>query len=76
MLDVLNSAAKYFSTDAGMIVGDLNTDCSYVSNTKYISLDLILNTSFTWWIDKDVDTTTGASNCAYDRLVFGIANII
>ena len=60
MLDVLNSAAKYFSTDAGMIVGDLNADCSYVSNTKYISLDLILNTSFTWWIDKDVDTTTGA----------------
>ena len=49
-----------------MIVGDLNADCSYVSNTKYDSLDLILNTSFTWWIDKSDDTTTSASNCAYD----------
>ena len=49
-----------------MIVGDLNADCSYVSNTNYNSLDLILNTSFTWWIDKSDDTTTSASNCAYD----------
>ena len=52
-----------------MIVGDLNADCRYVSNTKYNSLDLILNASFTWWIDKSDDTTTSASNCAYDGII-------
>lgn len=67
LLDVYNHDAKYYGTSAGMILGDLNADCSYLSNTRYNTLDLILNTSFTWWIDKDADTTSGATNCAYDR---------
>ena len=68
--DVYNVAVKKFLTSAGMILGDLNADCSYLSNTKYYALNLILNSSFTWWIDKEADTTTGTSDCAYDRYVF------
>ena len=48
-------------------MGDLNADCSYVSNTKHANLDLIVDTNFTWWIDKEADTTTSGSDCAYDR---------
>ncbi len=48
-------------------MGDLNADCSYLSNTKYNLLDLIIDTNYTWWINKLADTTTSNSNCAYDR---------
>ena len=68
LLDVYDSAVNYFSTSAGMILGDLNADCSYLSNTKYNNLRLFVNTSFTWWIDKNADTTSKATtDCAYDR---------
>ena len=65
--DVFVSASNYFSTSTGFILGDLNADCSYLSQTRYNTLDLVLNTSFTWWINNSVDTTTGTTNCAYDR---------
>ena len=66
--NVFHAASNHFGTDLGIIMGDLNADCSYVSNTKYTNLDLIVDTNFTWWIDKEADTTTKNSNCAYDRL--------
>ena len=50
-----------------MILGDLNADCTYVSQTNYRTLDLVINTTFTWWIGNEVDTTTGNSDCSYDR---------
>ena len=55
-------------------MGDLNADCSYLSNTKYNLLDLIIDTNYTWWINKLADTTTSNSNCAYDRLVIMVYN--
>lgn len=66
--DVFRVTSSQFSTQLGMILGDLNADCSYLSQTRYNTLDLVLNTSFTWWIGNDIDTTTGSSDCAYDRL--------
>ena len=66
--DVFRVTSSQFSTQLGMILGDLNADCSYLSQTRYNMLDLVLNTSFTWWIGNNIDTTTGASDCAYDRL--------
>ena len=72
--DVFNEAKIAFSTDLGMIMGDLNADCSYLSNTKYNLLDLIIDTDYTWWINKLADTTTSNSNCAYDRLVIMVYN--
>ena len=65
--EAFNEAKLVFSTDLGMIMGDLNADCSYLSNANYDLLDLIIDTNFTWWIDKLADTTTSNSNCAYDR---------
>ena len=65
--EAFNEAKTVFSTDLGMIMGDLNADCSYLSNANYDLLDLIIDTNFTWWIDKLADTTTSNSNCAYDR---------
>lgn len=66
--DVFRVTSTQFSTQLGMILGDLNADCSYLSQTRYNTLDLVLNTSFTWWIANDIDTTTGTTDCAYDRL--------
>ena len=67
--EVFDEAQEAFSTDLGMIMGDLNADCSYVSNANYAQLDLIMDANFTWWIDKLADTTTSNSNCAYDRYI-------
>ena len=65
--EVLVAATGAFNTMNGMILGDFNADCSYVSQTKFESLDLVVDTSLTWWIDSDTDTTTGNSDCSYDR---------
>lgn len=46
-----------------IVLGDLNADCNYYHNT---------NSDFkTWnWLIKDtIDTTTGATDCAYDRII-------
>lgn len=66
---MFTEASVYFSTDRGMILGDLNADCSYVSMSAYSTLNLIIDNSFTWWIGRDIDTTTGSSDCAYDRYI-------
>ena len=65
--DALFAAGNAFETTNGMILGDFNADCSYVSQTKFDLLDLVVDTSLTWWIDSDTDTTTGNSDCSYDR---------
>ena len=65
--DVLFEASDAFKTTKGMILGDFNADCSYVSKSKFELLDLVVDPSITWWIDSDTDTTTGNSDCSYDR---------
>ena len=65
--DALLAAGNAFKTTNGMILGDFNADCSYVSQSKFESLDLVVDTSLTWWIDSDTDTTTGNTDCSYDR---------
>jgi len=47
-----------------IIIGDLNADCSFFdTNNKTVFLD------WKWIIKDDEDTTTGRSNCAYDRIL-------
>jgi hypothetical protein len=47
-----------------IILGDLNADCSFFdTNNKTVFLD------WKWIIKDDEDTTTGKSNCAYDRIL-------
>jgi hypothetical protein len=46
-----------------IVLGDLNADCNYYHNT---------NSDFknwTWLIKDNIDTTTGATDCAYDRII-------
>eukprot|EP00013_Stygamoeba_regulata_P022399 CAMPEP_0177650448 /NCGR_PEP_ID=MMETSP0447-20121125/11949_1 /TAXON_ID=0 /ORGANISM="Stygamoeba regulata, Strain BSH-02190019" /LENGTH=332 /DNA_ID=CAMNT_0019153321 /DNA_START=122 /DNA_END=1120 /DNA_ORIENTATION=- len=69
MYDVWLSVRKSLGSDAGLIMGDFNADCGYLSNRKYESLDLVRKPGYKWLIDKGEDTTTGSSDCAYDRFV-------
>jgi hypothetical protein len=67
--DVFNSVTKAFLTSHGMIAGDLNADGSYVTSTEYDMLDLVINSSFSWWINNSIDTTTTTTDNAYDRII-------
>ena len=50
-----------------MLMGDFNADCSYVSNSKKEQLVLRTKAKYHWLIGDDADTTTSATDCAYDR---------
>lgn len=65
--DVFLQAAQVFSTDNGVIIGDFNAGCSYLSYPEYMSLDLVTDPRYLWLIDIHEDTTTTDSDCAYDR---------
>jgi hypothetical protein len=55
----------------GVIAGDLNADCSYASASARANLALRTDARFAngWLIDDNVDTTTSATDCAYDRFI-------
>jgi deoxyribonuclease-1-like protein len=48
--------------DGVVLIGDLNADCGYYSGRGHF-LDWV------WVVGDDVDTTVGATDCAYDRVV-------
>lgn len=49
-----------------MMMGDFNAACSYLSGNELTSLSIRKN-GFEWLIGDDIDTTQGATHCAYDR---------
>ena len=68
LVTVFDSVSDHFNTLDGIIMGDLNADCTYVSKSVFNTLALFNNTNFTWWISSDYDTTTNTNtHCAYDR---------
>ena len=67
LVGVYNRSTIRFQTTSGVLLGDFNADCSYLSNARYNRLDLVTDPRFTWLIDSD--TTTGNTVCAYDRSV-------
>ena len=67
LVDVYNNATVRFQTDNGVLFGDFNADCQYLSIARYGRLDLVKDSRFSWLISED--TTTGSTVCAYDRLV-------
>ena len=69
LVDVYDEAVHHYGTENGIILGDFNADCSYLSQRRYNMLQLVTDSRFTWLLDTDVDTTTKNSNCAYDRCV-------
>lgn len=60
---VEDEAANYANFSGGAIlIGDLNADCDYYSRgDDFVDWD--------WWISDEADTTTGATDCAYDRVI-------
>ena len=58
------------SSDSGtaeqniIVLGDLNADCNYYN--PYSSTDFV---DWNWVIGNDADTTSGNSDCAYDRII-------
>ena len=58
-----------FNEQNAILMGDFNADCSYLSDTEYNNLTLVTDSRFTWHIGKNLDSTVGSSNCAYDHIV-------
>ena len=59
---VISSEQARFVNESGFIVlGDLNADCSYYHGELIASMVSL--------ISSDADTTTGSTNCAYDRII-------
>ncbi|VDP66771.1 unnamed protein product [Echinostoma caproni] len=52
-----------------MILGDMNAGCSYLSKKAKRNLRFVTDSSYTWLVGDDMDTTVGKSSCAYDRSV-------
>ena len=64
--DVYEDAARFYGIENGLILGDFNADCSYISMSQFRALSLVVDERFTWLLDV-TDTTTSNSTCAYDR---------
>ena len=63
-------ASTVFNTTRGMVLGDLNGDCSYVSDTAGLSLRFQLDSNFTFLLTKGEDDTTVSSTfCTYDNFL-------
>lgn len=67
-LKILQNITDYYNhinAPKAIILGDLNADCDYFDHNSSFLLDGL----WTWVIPDTADTTTGASDCAYDRII-------
>lgn len=67
--DAFEHYAKKYKDQDGILLGDLNADCSYLSYEEERELDLWQNDKFQWWISRGEDTTVSHNSCAYDRIL-------
>lgn len=56
-----DAETKFEGENEFIILGDLNADCSYYNGGELSSLK--------WVVPDSADTTTGPSDCAYDRII-------
>nr|XP_023009822.1 deoxyribonuclease-1 isoform X2 [Maylandia zebra] len=66
--DVVEDARETLKTDNIMILGDFNADGRYLNDETREALS-ISSAPYYWLIDEDADTTTGANDHTYDRIV-------
>ena len=59
LVDVYDQASALFQTNSGVLLGDFNADCQYLSNTRYKRLILVTDDRFTWLLNED--STTGST---------------
>ncbi|KAG1688231.1 Deoxyribonuclease-1 [Nymphon striatum] len=53
-----------------IIIGDLNADCSYVTDSDRSELTFWTSSDYSFLIGNDDDTTTESTHCAYDRIIY------
>ncbi|XP_052781667.1 deoxyribonuclease-1-like [Mya arenaria] len=58
-----------------IIMGDLNADCSYASESDLRKLPIYNEQLFYWPLGFDIDTTVSSTDCAYDRFILSGPNI-
>lgn len=63
--DIVN----YLNNDNVILMGDFNSDCTYLTNTEFDNLDFTTDNNFTWQFSKSEDTTTSSTDCAYDQII-------
>ena len=66
-MKVYEEAVDEFLTFNIILLGDMNADCSYISNSVHSELNFTTDSRFLWLIDKLQDTTVADTHCAYDR---------
>ena len=68
MDEAFDESARFYGNQNGIILGDLNADCSFLSMTRNNALDLVMQSDkYTFLINRTADTTTAPNDCAYDR---------
>ena len=73
-LDEFPAAYEYAIAEGypakGILMGDMNADCSYLSKKKYDSLKMVSDSRFLWLNQNELDTTVSLNtDCFYDRIV-------
>ncbi|XP_061740049.1 deoxyribonuclease-1 isoform X1 [Nerophis ophidion] len=69
LYDVVADVRAKWSTNDIILLGDFNTDCSYVTVSEWRHIRLFTDKSFHWLIPNEADTTVSHTDCAYDRIV-------
>ncbi len=64
---VENAKGRYQGEGNFIILGDLNADCGYFDEDNTSPLR---SSDYLWVINNSIDTTTKATNCTYDRIIF------
>lgn len=67
--DIVAVADNFTGTDGVLALGDFNADCRYVSKTRLSRLKLFNDPRYKSLVPHEADTTTGDSDCAYDRVI-------
>lgn len=67
---VFNETATDFGTDNSIMMGDFNSDCTYLSDPEWTGLSFNNDSFFTPWFDKAGDSTVAPTTvCQYDQMV-------
>ncbi|ELT92300.1 hypothetical protein CAPTEDRAFT_209510 [Capitella teleta] len=69
LVEVFEAASLLWGTQDGIIMGDFNADCGYLTKTEWPSVSLRGDRRFNWLIPDETDTTTSSTDCAYDRII-------
>ncbi|XP_074653956.1 deoxyribonuclease-1-like [Tubulanus polymorphus] len=72
---VYEKVRKMWDLEDIMILGDFNADCDFLKSRDWPKVTLSRDHRFYWLLDNCADTTTGNTDCAYDRFVVAGVNL-